>query len=204
MDLSRFLEELESESPAPGGGAASSLCGVISASLSLMVSRLTVGRKKYESVQMEIQKLISSYMKIKESLMKMIEEDTDAFNKISEARKLPKGSEEEIAVREKAIENAIKRATIVPYKIGRQCLSILSLNRYLIKIGNKNAWTDCVASSKIAQASLESALLNVEINTSFMKDKDFSTEYRMKSLLMIEAGREMLNYIQKSVGKWNQ
>lgn len=204
MDLSNFLNDLESDSPAPGGGAASSLCGAIAASLSLMVSRLTVGRKKYENVQMEIEKLISSYVKIKESLLKMIDEDTAAFNKIAEARKLPKGSEEEMAVREKAIDNAMKHATIVPYRIAGQCLSILSLNRYLIKIGNKNAWTDCVASSKIAQASLESALLNVEINTSFMKDKEFSIEYKMKSSLMIEAGREILKLIEKTVMEWNQ
>ncbi len=180
IDLKNFLDDLESSLPAPGGGSAAALVGAVSASLGLMVSRLTEGKKGYEDQQNEIGKIIKEMIEVKDMLLKGIEEDTDAFNGITAARKLPKSSDEEKKIRKEKLEEAMKEAIRSPWKIALNCQRSMRLNRRLLEIGNKNASSDAAAGAIMAKAAADSVLLNVRINLKYLKKDSYNEDQQLK------------------------
>ena len=180
IDLNNFMKELESSSPAPGGGSAAALVGAVSASLGLMVSHLTEGKKGYEAQQDEIGRIISEMIEVKALLMKGIEDDTEAFNGIASARKLPKSNEEERKIRKEAMDIAMKDAIRSPWRIAMNCQRAMRLNSRLLKIGNRNASSDAAAGLIMGKAAADSALLNVRINLKFMNKDSYSDEQQLK------------------------
>ncbi len=164
LKLKDFCKELASSSPAPGGGSVAALCGSLSASLASMVSALTYESKGYEKNKNKMEEIGVLTQKLKDNFLKLIDKDTDAFNNVMSAMKMPKGTEEEKKLREKVLKEAIIGAIEVPLEVLNNSLKIPKIVLDLIKKGNKNALSDSVSSLICAYASSWCAYLNVLIN----------------------------------------
>ena len=183
MDLNNFMERLASKEPAPGGGAASALVAMVGSALSSMVSALTEGKKGYEHVQERVKAIELKMLEIRKNLEDLMQEDEQAFNKISSTWKLPKSTDEEKAARKKALQTALRDAIEPPWRIANLASDVMDNALDLLSIGNKNAITDSACSLIFAFSAAEGALLNITINVNLIDDASFRTaqEKRMKS-----------------------
>lgn len=173
MKIIDFLNELASNSPAPGGGSVAALSGALGTALSSMVCSLTIGKEKYEEVQDEIKNVYKKSEQIRKKLTDLIDKDTEAFNDVMKAFKMPKETEKQKEDRMKAIQNGYKIATKVPLETAKNCEKILDIAMVVADKGNKNSITDAAVSALMAQAGVKSAILNVKINLGSIKDEDF-------------------------------
>jgi len=176
MKIDGFLSELSSNSPAPGGGSVAALSGALGAALSSMVCNLTVGKEKYADVQDEIKAVLKKSEQLRKELTKLIDEDTEAFNGVMKAFKMPKDTEEQKKKRSKAIQEGYKTAAKVPLETARTCEKILDVAMVIANKGNQNSITDAAVSALMAKAGVESAILNVKINLDSIKDEMFVKE----------------------------
>jgi glutamate formiminotransferase / formiminotetrahydrofolate cyclodeaminase len=168
-----FLSELASSSPAPGGGSAAAFSGACGAGLVSMVCNLTIGKEKYTDVEDDIKQVLRSSETLRKSLTRLIDEDTNAFNEVIAAFKMPKDTEEQKKTRSEAIQKGYQRAANVPLKTARTCKDILDLALVVAEKGNQNSTTDAGVAALMAKAGVESALYNVEINLGSIKDQSF-------------------------------
>lgn len=172
MTVKEFLTELASNSPAPGGGSVSAMAGSLSAALVSMVANLTTDNN--DSGQNQD---VDAALKRAADLMAVLEEavdaDTEAFNKVMDAYRLPKQTEEEKKKRSQAIQQALQGAALHPMKVARQCLDVLRLCSWAAAEGNPNALSDAGVAALLAQSGIRGALYNVEINLSSIKDQQF-------------------------------
>ncbi len=180
-----FLDKLCSNSPEPGGGSASALTGSIAASLSGMLAALTVNKKGYEKVKPEMERNLKKAAELKNDLLDLLQKDTEAFDDASKAFKLPKETEEEKKKRMEAIENGLKKATEVPLAIMEKSLEVSRLASEVLKKGNEMAISDGAISALFAESAAIGGMINVRINFSWMKDKDYirSVEKRLGEIL---------------------
>jgi len=190
--VSNFLDELASNSPTPGGGSVAALAGALGAALISMVGNLTIGKKKYEDVEEDITKIISSSEKLRYELSQLIEEDVKAFNNFMATYKMPKETEDEKKIRTEKIQESLIEAAKVPLKVAYKCLEVLNLSREVAEKGNINVISDAGVAVLLAEAALESAILNVKINLGMIKDEKVRTELSssIKELLLKEKGQK--------------
>ncbi len=176
MDLTKslqnFIDEISSSSPTPGGGSVSAFCGVLGVSLGLMVCNLTIGKKKYESVQEEILEIKNQLENFKEKFVELYDRDSQAFDKVMEAFKLPKETNEEKSKRTEAIESATIEATEVPINVIKTSLDALNHLIKLSEIGNQNSLSDAGVAIQLMRSCAEGAMLNVLINTKSLNDRN--------------------------------
>jgi len=184
-----FLSETASNSPAPGGGSIAALSGALGTALSSMVCNLTIGKDKYKDVEDEIKKVLTKSEKLRKELTILIDEDTEAFNDVMKAFKMPKETDEQKKKRSNAIQQGYKTAAAVPLKTAETCEQILDIANVLAKKGNKNSITDAAVSALMAKAGVESAILNVRINLGSIKDETF-VEKISKELIDLEKSTE--------------
>jgi glutamate formiminotransferase/formiminotetrahydrofolate cyclodeaminase len=168
-----FLTNLASDSPAPGGGSVAALCGALGAALSSMVCQLTIGKEKYQEYEAEIKQVLLSSEKMRDELTLLIDEDTNAFNDVMKAFKMPKETDEQKKKRSEAIQKGYKKAAEVPLKTARLCMSVFDVASAVAEKGNPNSITDAGVSALLSKAGVESALLNVEINLGSIKDEEY-------------------------------
>lgn len=173
MRLRDFVDELSSDSPAPGGGSVAALAGALSSALSSMVCNLTIGKEKYKDVEHDMERLLDRVEDMKRRFMDLIDRDTEAFNKVMEALKLPKETDEEKRIRKEKIQDALKGAALVPLETARMCAEMIELCKEVAEKGNKNSITDVGVAAIMARAGLESAILNVKINLKSINDEKF-------------------------------
>ena len=178
MKLKDFIDELSSDSPAPGGGSVAALAGALSSALSSMVCNLTIGKEKYKDVEYDMEKILDRVEDIRERFMELIDRDTEAFNRVMEAFKLPKNTEEEKKIRKEKIQDALKGAALVPLETARMCAEMIELCKEIAEKGNKNSITDVGVAAIMAKAGLESAILNVKINLKSINDEKFIESIR--------------------------
>jgi formiminotetrahydrofolate cyclodeaminase len=171
--LTAFLDELASSSPAPGGGSVAALAGALGASLTSMVCNLTIGKKKYASVDEEMKKIRAQAEQMRELFTVLIDKDTEAFNKVMEAFTLPKDTEPQKALRAAAVREATKEATNVPLEVMKHCIDGLALAQQVAVAGNVNSISDAGVSAHMLHAAVESAALNVRINLNNLNDSEF-------------------------------
>lgn len=179
-----FIKEVDSASPAPGGGSVSALSSSLGASLARMVGHLTVNKKKYAELSNDIKnKFEDSFNKlsvINEELIKLIDEDTENFNNLMTAMKMPKESDEEKLLRKKKMKEAAIQATNTPLKILELSLKILRELHIFIEHGNKNALSDVGVAALLAEAGGKGAILNVKINISSIEDENIILDFKAK------------------------
>jgi len=173
MTLRKFLDELASNSPAPGGGSVAALSGALGAALSSMVCNLTLGKENYEAVQKDIREIHRKSEALHCQLTDLIEEDTVAFNEVMKAIKMPKETDEQKEKRRHSLQKGYKSAASVPLETARACEQVLDIAMMVALKGNKNSITDAAVSALMAQAGVESAVLNVKINLGSIKDDVF-------------------------------
>ena len=173
LTIKGFLSELASSSPAPGGGSVAALAGALGTALSSMVCNLTIGKEKYTDVQDEIKDVLKKSENLRRELTELIDKDTEAFNDVIKAFRMPKETENQKEKRSKAIQKGYKTAAKVPLETAKTCEKILDVSMIVAEKGNKNSITDAAVSALMAQAGVHSAILNVKINLSSIKDKEF-------------------------------
>ena len=174
MTLSGFTNETASESPAPGGGSISAYMGAMGVALGTMVANLSAHKPGWDERWEEFSDWAEKGQYYKDALVNMVDEDTNAFNKIMDAFGLPKGSDEEKAARTQAIQDATKYATEVPFKVMQLCYDSMEVIKAMAEVGNPNSVTDAGVGALAARSGVMGAFLNVKINASGLKDKAFA------------------------------
>ena len=173
MTASRFVDEVSTESPAPGGGSVAALMGSLGAALATMVANLTVGKKGYEGAWADLAAMAERGQALKDRLARAVDEDTDAFNRVMEAMRLPKGTPEQQAERSRAVDAANKAAADVPLQTARLCLEAITLAATAAELGNRNSASDAGVAALASRAGVEGAALNVRINLAGITDEAF-------------------------------
>jgi formiminotetrahydrofolate cyclodeaminase len=181
MTINEFAEIVASESPVPGGGSIAALCGSLSAALAEMVANLTVGKKKYADSKEEMTDIINKASKLRDKLLNYIEEDSLAYNKVMEAYKLPKETEEEKSYRLIKIQEGLKIAASVPLKVAEISFEILPIAEAVVLRGNQNSVTDALVAAMMARTGVLSAVLNIRINLDSIKDVEFVKDLKEKA-----------------------
>lgn len=181
MTLNEFVDKVASNEPVPGGGSVAAVCGTLSAALSEMVANLTVGKKKYAEHEGEMLEIKEKSLILRNKLIDYIERDSVAYNKVMEAYKLPKETEEEKNMRKKAIEESSKLAASIPLEVAAISFEIMPLAEAVVVKGNSNAVTDGLVAAMLARTAVLSAILNVRINLSSISDQSFVRDCKEKS-----------------------
>ena len=172
-DLRAFANEAASESPAPGGGSVSAYVGALGVSLATMVANLSAHKRGWDERWAEFSAVAEQGQRIKDALLRAVDEDTDAFNAIMEAFGLPKGSPEEKAARSAAIQEATRGAIEVPLRVLRLALESMPLIRQMVETGNPNSITDAGVGALCARTAVFGAALNVKVNATGLSDKAY-------------------------------
>ena len=193
--VKEFIYETSSESPAPGGGSIAALSAASSAALIEMVANLTIGKKGYEDVREEMENVRAKASSYKEKFINYIDEDSDSFNKIMAAFKMPKDTEKEKEERKKEIQAAYKEAAEVPLNVGKNAFQLLELAEKIITRGNHNAVTDGAVAAMSARTAVYSAFYNVKINLGSIKDEEFVKHAKEE----IKLKESKLDNIEKSI-----
>jgi formiminotetrahydrofolate cyclodeaminase len=178
LTVEDFVEQLASANPTPGGGSASALAGAIAAGLVEMACNLTVGREKFRDVEEELRVVLARAGELREQLMAAVDEDKDAYDQVSQAYKLPKGSDEEKGARTAAIQEALRYATEVPLKVAQAAMEVSQLALIALEKSNPNVASDARVARVIADAAREGATANVEINLGSITDGEFVDRIR--------------------------
>lgn len=181
MTLRGFVDELSMDSPAPGGGSVAALCGALSAALSAMVANLTVGKKGYEAVHGAMVETAVEAQALKDTLLEAVDRDTQAFNKVMEAFRLPKTTPEQAEEKDRAVEAANKEATLVPLQVLEKAVEAVRLAGTAAAKGNKNSISDAGVAGLAGQAAGEGAFDNVLINLGGIKDAKFTERVKRQA-----------------------
>jgi glutamate formiminotransferase/formiminotetrahydrofolate cyclodeaminase len=176
MTLSSFADETASESPAPGGGSIAAYAGVLGASLATMVANLSSHKKGWDDRWLEFSEWAEKGQYYKNELLKLVDQDTIAFNRIMDAFGLPKASAEEKADRDEAIQSATRCAIEVPFNVMKLAYQSMEVIRAMAETGNPNSVTDAGVAALCARTAVLGAYLNVKINATGYHDKAYTAE----------------------------
>jgi glutamate formiminotransferase/formiminotetrahydrofolate cyclodeaminase len=173
MNLVDFADETASESPAPGGGSISAYVGSLGASLATMVANLSSHKKGWDDKWEEFSNWADKGQIIKDELLKMVDADTAAFNKIMTAFGLPKGTDEEKKQRTQAIQDATRFAIEVPFKVMQLSYDSMALIKAMANHGNPNSVSDAGVGALCARTAVMGAFMNVRINAACYEGKAY-------------------------------
>ncbi|HNX08046.1 MAG TPA: cyclodeaminase/cyclohydrolase family protein, partial [Bacteroidales bacterium] len=201
MTCVAFADETASESPAPGGGSISAYMGALGASLATMVANLSSHKPGWDERWEEFSDWAEKGQKIKDELLALVDEDTNAFNKIMNAFGLPKNSDQEKAIRTQAIQEATKYATEIPFNTMEKALASFDVIKAMATTGNPNSVTDAGVGALCARSAVMGAFLNVKINASGLKDKDYVAEIIGKAEAMEQQAKTLEDEILKLVNE---
>jgi glutamate formiminotransferase/formiminotetrahydrofolate cyclodeaminase len=190
LTVAEFVDELSRESPAPGGGSVAALCAALSAALTSMVANLTFGKKGFEASRPLMNDLAGQAQKLKAEFIAAIDDDTKAFNGIGAARKLPKDTDDNKRLRDQAIEQANKDATMVPLLVLEKTVKAIEMAEIVASKGNPNTLSDAGVAGLTARAAADGALYNVLINLQSLSDEAFTTAIRQRALMAAEQVRQ--------------
>ena len=184
--LTDFADETASESPAPGGGSIAAYVGSLGISLATMVANLSSHKKGWDARWEEFSNWAEKGEQYKNRLIKLVDEDTKAFNRIMRAFGLPKSTEEEKTDRSKAIQDATKFAIEIPFQVMQISYESMEVIKAMAEVGNPNSVSDAGVGALCARTSVMGAFMNVRINASGYEDKNFVTD-------VLNKGREIEN-----------
>ncbi len=170
-----FADETASESPAPGGGSIAAYMGALGAALGTMVANLSAHKAGWDERWEEFSDQAVKGREIMESLLRLVDEDTEAFNKIMAVFAMPKGTPEEKKARSEALQEATLYATLVPLRTMRESYKAFDVLEYEAREGNPASVSDAGVGALAARAAVFGALLNVKINAAGLKDREAAT-----------------------------
>jgi glutamate formiminotransferase/formiminotetrahydrofolate cyclodeaminase len=201
MTVKDFTNELSRNSPAPGGGSVAALAGSLSAALTSMVAALTHNKKGYEKHSAEMEKVGIEAQGIKDFMIKAIDDDTEAFNKVMACFGMPKSTDAEKTARVMAVEEATKGATTVPFTVLEKTLAAVKISKVVAEQGNQNSLSDAGVAALMARAAAHGAYYNVLINLKTLSDKKWSDDMRKKASKLIAEVDKVAEDVQKYVGE---
>lgn len=178
--LQGFLDALASGESTPGGGGAAALTGSQAAALLSMVLNFTVGRKKYAAVEGEMRAILARTEELRAELLALVDADAEAFGVVVATYSMPKDTDADKAARTAAMQAGMKGAAKVPFAMAEKCLELIKLAEPVGAKGNPTVVSDAATSLYLAQAGLNSGLINVEINLKYIKDDIFNDEWAAK------------------------
>lgn len=199
MDLKAFADETASESPAPGGGSIAAYIGALGVSLATMVANLSSHKRGWDERWEEFSNYAAEGQKLKDKLLWLVDEDTNSFNKIMDAFKLSKGTDEEKAIRSKAIQDATKYAIEIPYQVMEISMKSFALIKRMAEIGNPNSVSDAGVGALCARSAVLGAYLNVKINVADLKDENFKQDILAKADALAKQAQEIESAILEIV-----
>jgi glutamate formiminotransferase/formiminotetrahydrofolate cyclodeaminase len=171
LTIADFADKTASESPAPGGGSVSAYLGALGAALGTMVANLSAAKKGWEDKFDEFSDWAAKGQVLKAALVKLVDEDTQAFNRIMAAFGMPKGTDGEKLLRKEAIQNATRNAIEVPFTTIKKALESMQLIKAMAEKGNPNSVSDAGVGALCARSAVMGAHLNVKINAGGIEDK---------------------------------
>ena len=190
-----FIEELSTNSPAPGGGSVSALAGALGAALSSMVAALSHEKKELLDLKPEMNEIGIEAQNLKDRLSFLVDEDTNAFNKVMDANRLSATNDEEQSAKNQAIEIANKYAIEIPMETAKKCFSVIELADTLVEKGNPNSVSDAGVAAEVALAGVSGACMNVLINLTSVEDESYCDDMKNK----VEGIMEKAESLQKVV-----
>jgi glutamate formiminotransferase/formiminotetrahydrofolate cyclodeaminase len=204
MSLIEFADETSSESPAPGGGSISAYLGSLGAALATMVANLSSHKRGWDERWKEFSDWAEKGQFFKDQLLRLVDEDTNAFNGIMNAFSLPKTTDAEKAARTAAIQDATRYATEVPFRVMEASLASMEVIRAMAEIGNPNSVSDAGVGALAARSAVMGAYLNVKINAAGLTDKTFAGDIIAKGKTIQEKAQqletEILSVVNQKIG----
>jgi len=176
-----FADETASESPAPGGGSVSAYMGAMGVALGTMVANLSSHKRGWDDRWEEFSDWAEKGMHYQQELLRLVDEDTDAFNKIMDAFGLPKKTDEEKALRKKAIDDATKNAIMIPFRVMEVAFKALEVIKAMAETGNPNSVSDAGVGALAIRSCVKGAFLNVKINAAGLDDTNFVQDVSRKA-----------------------
>lgn len=198
LSLYEFMNETASESPAPGGGSTSAYMGALGVALGTMVANISSHKRGWDDRWKEFSVWAEKGKEIQNKLLQFVDADTEAFNTILTALRLPKKTEEEIEERRSAIQEATRIATLVPFRVMETALPGFELIKEMVEKGNPNSVTDAAVGALALRSCIRGAFLNVKINASGLDDREFVNDLLEKArLIESEAVKEEDDIIKR-------
>ncbi len=173
---------LASDAPTPGGGTAAALAGAMGAALAEMVAALTLSKEKYAAAHDSVRPIAEAARRTRGELLRLAREDSEAYDGVVAARRLPKATDEEREVRSRQMAAANRHAAEVPMRTAREAARLLDSIPVLAEKGNPNAASDAGAAALLLGVAVEGALLNVGINLAGAGDPAFAEAFRLESV----------------------
>ncbi len=199
LPLERFLDEIASVSPTPGGGTAAAAAGAAGAALVEMVAALTLSREKYAAVHESVASIAEKARAARSELLELAREDSLAYDAVVAARRLPKDTEEEKKTRGEAIQESNRYASQVPMRTARAAAGLLAALPELVEKGNPNALSDAGAAALLLDAAAEGALLNVGINLSGISDQELVGAMQRETAAIQEETQRLRSHVLQAV-----
>lgn len=204
LTVNEFLDKTAGNEPVPGGGSISALSAAIATALGTMVTNLTIGRKKYADKETEMKEAAEKLNGYRRRFIELIDLDSEAYDRVFAAFKLPKDTDEQKAHRTAVIEEATKHAAEVPMEVARTALKCMPILQYIGYSGNSNAITDSCVAIMCARTAVRGALLNVRINLASLHDEEYVERMRGETIeiegeaLVLE--NDLLTYAEENFG----
>jgi formiminotetrahydrofolate cyclodeaminase len=173
--LQQFLDDLSSSKPTPGGGSASALSGAMGAALASMVCRLTLDKDEYADVRQEIMDLLQHTEDLRQRFQQLMQEDIEAYGKLSEIFKMPRETSEERKARSSAIQEQLVQAALVPLEVAEAAADLMQACLRISEIGNSKVLSDIATGAMLASSAGAGAAWMVRINLQSLKDLELVT-----------------------------
>ncbi len=196
--LHRYLDDLASAQPTPGGGSTAALSGAMGASLASMVCRITSGKDTYADVQQEIEELLAKTEYLRTRFQQLLQEDIEAYRNLAASYKLPRETAEERKLRSEMIQKQLAEAAIVPLEVVECAAELIKSCQRIAEIGSVTVLSDIATGAVLAASAAKGAAFMVHINVRFMKNDKLALELedRLNSALaIIETGVDQVTNI---------
>jgi glutamate formiminotransferase/formiminotetrahydrofolate cyclodeaminase len=190
LELTQFADMTAGESPAPGGGSVSAYVGSLGAALGTMVANLSSHKRGWDNRWEEFSEWAEKGQALKDELIHLVDEDTNAFNKIIDAVRLPKNTDDEKVARKEAIQAATIYAIDIPMQTVKTSFKVFELCKKMVEIGNPNSLSDAAVGALCARAAVFGANLNVRINCKDLNDKSLAEKYVQEANAILERAKK--------------
>ncbi len=197
--LASFVQNVASRAPAPGGGSVAALAGALGAGLSTMVCRLTIGKKQYADVADDLRPVEELGKDMRDKFMEMVDKDTDAFDAVMDAMRLPDETPQQAAAKEKAGQIATVGAIQVPLNVMEMAVEMLPNTLEVAKKGNINSISDVGVAGMMLLSALDGAAMNVIINLPGLTDQTQAAEFKTRMETLQAEGKKIADDIQRVV-----
>ena len=203
--IKKFINDLESDMPAPGGGSVAGLIAALSGALNSMVYSLTVGKKSYmaldEKTQDIIRKFQSKSLEFSKRSLEIMDEDRENFLKLMDCYKMPKDTDDEKETRKNAIKENTIKSMEAPLALARECVIFYENLKVMAEYGNKMLLSDLGISAILLHSAIESSIINVKVNLNGLRSEEFFEELDKELIKMLEISMEEKNKISEIVDK---